>query len=313
MEGTNSRECTSTYVKVLGDVAIVLPTLAEQVKTFSNTLTTVVDELVSYLGDIHHDEARTLCQELLKAMTYSDAYMDKVDNFAWHARQKPRQKKVVESLQQEAPQFEPMKEYILQLRHSLSQAEDSHRIFKESAGNLRSLEKVLAVCKINKEELKSAKVTGGMLGATVGSAVGLAVLAAIPNYTVAVKVASMIVFILSGAAVGTGIGAATAAGATREHEKLGNAIPALANLVSSIERNTESIRSTISEVRLKLDGISGLTIDKIDSDSYESLMVCLNSFFEKLNEVGNTCSVSQQELKKKKVLLENSIDKLLES
>ena len=151
-----------------------------------------------------------------------------------------------------------------------------------------------------------------MLGATVGSVVGLAVLLTILNYTVAVKVASMIVFILSGAAVGTGIGAATA-GATREHEKLGNAIPALATLVSSIERNTESIRSTISDVRSKLDSISGLTIDKIDSDSYESLMVCLNSLFEKLNEVGNTCSVSQQELKKKKDLLENTIDKLLGS
>ena len=39
-------------VKVLSDVAIVLPTLAEQIKNFTNTLTTVVDELVSYFDKI---------------------------------------------------------------------------------------------------------------------------------------------------------------------------------------------------------------------------------------------------------------------
>ena len=163
-------------IKVLSDVAIVLPTLGEQVKNFTNTLTTVVDELVSYfdkIGHIHLDEARTLCQELLKAMIYSDAYMEKVDTFAWHARHKRRQNKVVEALQQEAPQFQPMMEYISQLRHSLSQAEDNNTIFQEFGGNLRSIKKVLAACKINQEELKSAKATGAMLGAIVGSAVGL--------------------------------------------------------------------------------------------------------------------------------------------
>ena len=306
---------TTMEVKVLSDVAIVLPTLAEQIKNFTTTLATVVDELVSYfdkIGHIHLDEARTLCQELLKAMIYSDAYMEKVDTFAWHARHKRRQNKVVEALEQETPQFEPMMEYISQLQHSLSQAEDSRTIFQEFSSNLRSLEKVLAVCKINKEELKSAKATGAMLGAIVGSAIGLAVLEAIPNYSVLAQVASMIILTSSGAVVGTGIGIVTV-GATREHVKLVNAIPALTTLVSSIERNTASIRSTICEVRLKLDSISEVTIDKIDSDSYESLMACLNSLFEKLNEFGNTCSVSRQELEKKKVLLENTVDKLLES
>ena len=152
-------------------------------------------------------------------MIYSDAYMEKVDTFAWHARHKRRQNKVVEALEQETPQFEPMMEYISQLQHSLSQAEDSRTIFQEFSSNLRSLEKVLAVCKINKEEPKSAKATGAMLGAIVGSAIGLAVLEAIPNYSVLAQVASMIILTSSGAVVGTGIGIVTA-GATREHVKL---------------------------------------------------------------------------------------------
>ena len=69
-----------------------------------------------------------------------------------------------QSGQQDTPQFQPMMEYISQLRHSLSQAEDSHTIFQEFGGNLRSLKKVLAVCKINQEELKAAKATGAMQG-----------------------------------------------------------------------------------------------------------------------------------------------------
>ena len=50
-------------------------------------------------------------------MIYSDAYMEKVDTFAWHARHKRRQNKVVEALERpncvfrhnsksETPQFD---------------------------------------------------------------------------------------------------------------------------------------------------------------------------------------------------------------
>ena len=87
-------------------------------------------------------------------------------------------------------------EYISQLLVCtlLAKLQDSRTIFQEFSSNLRSLEKVLAVCKINKEELKSAKATGAMLGAVVGSAIGLAVLEAImANYSVLAQVASMII------------------------------------------------------------------------------------------------------------------------
>ena len=331
MEPTS--ESTRTYVKGLGDVAILLPKLSEQVNEFVTTLTTVVDELVSYFGDnetTDDETPRKLCQEVLNAIVYSSALMDKVDAFAWNTRDKHRQSKVMESLQQESPQFEPMKEYVSQLQHSLGQAENSHTIFEKIGDNLRSLEGVLAaVYKTNKEGLKSTKATGAVLGATVGSAIGLAVLAspialpavehylhylplpsmerylALPNYIVAVKVISVLILILSCAAVGTGIGTVTA-GATRGHDKLENAIPALATFVPSITRLTGSIRSTISDLRLKLDSINKLAVDEVDS-------LILNSIFEKLNEFGNTCLVSRQELKKKKGLLENTIDKLLVS
>ena len=297
-------------VKVLRDVDILLPSLTEKVKTFITTLTTAVDELVTYFDKMSLDETlRAFFQELLKTMIYSDSYMDKVDIFASNARHKPRQDKVIESLKQESPQLQPTNDYISQLRNSLAQAQVSPTISEQFDGNLRSLEGVLIACRV---KLVSSKTTDAMLGAALGSAIGMEFLMAIPKCCVAVKVAVLTVLTLSGVAVGTGIGAVTA-GATGGQDRLEHAIPVLETLVPSIMKLSNSIQLTISELCLKLDSISELAIDEDDSNSRDVLITSLNSLFEKLKEFGNTCLVSQQELRKKKDLLQKTIDKLLES
>ena len=323
-----------SYSKMLDDVSSALPQLRDHVENFTSVLTTVVDELVAYFEasnqhDKLADEARALCQELQRTMVHSDAYMAKVDNFAWHAKHKDRQKKVVEALLKDAPKFGPLNEYISHLKYTLRQAEDSHKIFDKSGyqGVMDRLEKILADCKKNLTEEENKKLTtqigGGVLaGGTMATATGagVAALMAIPT----AGIGSMIILGITGATVtvsGLAIGGVTAAAThykAKQHERIAQAIKTLATLVAKIVAIARSIKCIIEDVRLKLDDVGEL-IDDVDSRDSEpskylspdSLMASLEQLYEKLNEVGESCTDCHQRLKKKKELLDNTIDKLL--
>ena len=317
------------YVKTLDDIAAILPKFTEHVRNFVTTLGTVVDDLVaSFEADGKHvettSEARAICHELRQIMVHSNAYMAKVDNFAWHAKRQDRQHKVLEALRQEPPQREPLKEYLLQLARSLSRAEETYKSFEDSFnGIIKRLEKVLEDCTKNLSEVEkkqlATKITGGILasGAMVGSAsvsLGLAAVAAIPT----LGIGSMVILGLTGVGVATtGVGiAGITAGAThmvvRQHQKLANAIQVLIEQVKLIISVAKSIQSTIADVRLELDSICDIK-DDIESN-YEmpdSLMECVKQLFERLIEFGTTCSESHQELKDKKKELNTAITKFL--
>ena len=325
------------YQKMLDDVCTVLPSLREHVENFTTTLGDVADEFMSYFDEaqanqkhaVATEEAKKLSQELQQTLVYSDAYMAKVDNFAWHARHKDRQKKVMEALQKETPNYGPMKEYLSHLRRSLGRAEQSHTIFEQAGfgGILTRLEKVFADCQkdLSEEERKKlvTQVAGGMLAAGVsivgaGGGITLAALMAIPT----AGIGSMIILGITGAtvgAIGTSAGLATAgvtAYKAKQREKLIKGIQALSKLVSKMAGIGRSIQTIITDVRLKLDGVSEM-IDNVDSESEsefgstDSLSASLEQLHERLNEVGDTCAVCRQKLKEKKDILDAAIDKLL--
>ena len=318
-----SNDVLGLLLGFLSDVATVLPPLAEGIANFTKTVTDVVDELVAYFDDEANkrhiaetaDEARTLCQELLHAIIYSDAYMEKVDTFAWHARHKRRQNKVVEALEQEIPQLQPMMEYISQLRHSLSQAEDSHEIFENSGfgGILEKLNKVLGDNQENltKEEQQKTKIqiTGGAVagGAMAVAGASAAAVAAIPT----AGIASAIILGIAAGSVGIGTTVYTYK-LSKEYDKVIAGIKALTMLVKKITGIARSIQLIIVDVRLRLGNISS-SIDQVnpDSGSLSSMMANLEMLFEKLNKVGQTCHDCHQKLSEKKQSLETFIDKLL--
>ena len=326
-------EVVISYVRMLEDVSCALPTLSEHVEIFASVLASVVDELVAYFEASHEheklaDEARALCQELQRTMVYSDAYMSKVDNFAWHAKHKDRQKKVSEALFQSVPKFGPLNDYISHLKRTLRRAEESHRIFDQSGyqGVIDRLGEIMEDCRRNLTEEENKKLSiqigggllaGGTMGASLATGGGLAALMAIPT----AGIGSIIILGITGATVavsGLSIGGVTAAATlykAKQHERIAQAIKALSTLVAKIVAIAKSIKGIIEDVRLKLDGVGEL-IDDVDSEakflSSDSLMASLEQLYEKLNDVGDSCTKCHQKIKDKKQLLDSTIDKLLE-
>ena len=324
---------TSFVPKLLDDIANVLPPFADKIVEFTTTVAIVVDKFVEnfdneenqrHVADTAHD-ARMICQELLTMMIYCDSYMDNVDTFACHARHKRRQDMVVEALQQETPQFELMREYISQLKNSLSEAEDSHTIFEESGfgGILARLNSVLAKSEQNivaevKMKNKIIKTGGVMAGGAMAVAgatgAGLAALTALPTAGLA---STIILGITAGTvtALGAGIGGATTLMTyklAKGHKEAIESIKALFNLVSNIVVIGKSIQLIILEVRMKMNNTS-CSINKVDPafESVSSMMFNLEILFEKLNIVGQTCHDCHQRLNEKKQCLETTINKLL--
>ena len=324
---------TSFVPKLLDDIANVLPKLADNIVEFTTTVASVVDKVVEYfdneenqrnVAETAHD-ARTICQELLATMIYCDSYMNNVDTFAQHARHRRRQDMVVEALQQETPQFELMKEYISQLKNSLSEAEDSHTIFEESGfgGILARLDSVLvkseqnlvAEVKMKKKIIKTGgAVAGGAMAVAGATGAGLAALTALPTAGLA---STIILGITAGTvtALGAGIGGVTTLMTCKlaiGHEEVIQGIKALLNLVSIIVGIGKSIQLIILEVRMKMNNASN-SINRVDSasESVSSMMFNLEMLFEKLNTVGQTCHDCHQRLNEKKQFLETTINKLL--
>ena len=144
------------YEKKIDDVGTVLPTFTEHIKNFTFTVATVVDEFLLHFDKVRANQKHALAteaansciyQELLQAVVLSDNYLTKADNFTCQARHKDRQKKVMEdlqeALQEEIPNFCPIKEYFSYLRHTLSQAQGISD-FKDT---FTRLEKLLTDCK----------------------------------------------------------------------------------------------------------------------------------------------------------------------
>ena len=252
-------------------------------------------------------------------MVHSNAFMAKVDNFAWHAKRQDRQHKVQEALRQEPPKLEPLKEYLLQLARSLDRAEKTYKIFEDSFKAVSSrLNKVLDDSSkyLNKvEEKELATKIAGCTGTVVGSgavSLGLAALATIP----AVGIGPMVLLALGGAgAISTGAGIATTSiGATRlavkHYQNLATAIQVLTMQVQLITTVAESIETTVTEIRSELDNFRDMK-DDIESnyEMPESLLECVELLFERLIEFGTTCSECHQDLKEKKSKLYTAIDK----
>ena len=306
---------TSVPCTLLEDLSNALPPLAESIVAFTTTLASVVDKIVEYFDNEENSrhvaetthEARTLCQQLLQIMILSDSYMDDVDTFAELAIDKRRQGEIVAVLRQDRiPQFEPMSEYILQLRHSLNQAKDSHTIFEE-AGITGVIEKLESVLVKNAQNVSGAEkmktkilVTGGVGGIGAGAGVG-AGLALVAPPAAAVALAGVIV-------LGIAAGMYSLA---KEQAKVIEGIKALSKLVSLIAGIANAIKLIVLEVQKKMNSVSGQLNEILNFESMSSLMYKLESLFRKLNTVGQTCLDCQQKLKEKKQRLETTIDKLL--
>ena len=138
-----------------------------------------------------------------------------------------------------------MSEYILQLRHSLNQAKDSHTIFEEAGitGVIEKLESVPLVK--NAQNVSGAEkmktkilVTGGVGGIGAGAGVG-AGLALVAPPAAAVALAGVIVL---------GIAAGTYSLA-KEQAKVIEGIKALSKLVSLIAGIANAIKLIVLEVQ----------------------------------------------------------------
>ena len=269
--------------------------LGEQVRKF----VAAVNSLVTAFDKSEHvartTEARALYGEFLQISENSNKVMAKVKGFSWHATRQDRQQRVIKALEQETgPQFGPMKEYIKQLVRSLTRVEQT--VKEDSSKNtLERLEGVLAkiskqLCEVQQKE-KATKTTGllgagAILGAGVGAA-GLAVTA----------IAGPILWIAV-------VGAMATTGVTyhmsSEYNQLASEIEELEKHVKLMASIAQSLRSTISDVTIKLDSVHDFMDDVTSTyEMPDSLLAYVKKFFEDLVEVGNTCLKSDQKLNEK--------------
>ena len=310
--GTQDRSARniSEVVAAFNHVASALPILTENIANFYRNLKAYVDELLESLGTIKHrhvtatTEARAICDELVKMIGYTNDYMAMVDNFAKYAKNKNRQKTVLQKAlakhgrgRTTAQPTAALKEYISQLVRKLSEAEESYQKFVDSfKGIMPRLQSVLGDCGTDVIEIEKNKLSTEITAIACGAVLAASMAGASSFGT------GTVMMLLLTAAAGTGV---TAGVITRcmakKYTVLEDAVKALAERLRILHSSAHSIHTAIQKVRVKLVSVSKI-LDEVEV-SYNipnSLMESLKLLFKRFVEVGTECSKCHQTTKEEK-------------
>lgn len=294
-------------------IVAVLPLLIQNFKNLSKNVKATVNLVFSF-KDLDGDhvkanaEARAVCHELLKMVSYSNTYMTKVDRFAWYAKRKSRHNLVLRAVQKNRgtmyTRTRPVKEYISQLTQFLTQTEEGYQNFQKSFRKvMKRLDAVFEECVsiYNESEERSQELATSTLvacGIAIGSGAGLAANMGIGS-----------MFMLC---IATAVGITATFGAmTNGYQSLQNAIKKLVKNVAAIKFIALSIQSAITDVCIKLKGIRTI-IDDVELwyEMPEFLIEHLQILFGKFVEVGTACSNCRQNLTYQEKVLKTAIDDL---
>ena len=332
--GSITQKIASLVQKLMKMAKFIMPKFMKDVEEFHATLCDIANFLTtnfkaSNYGAVKHSyEAIEVCQELRKMMSYCNAYMAKVNKFAWFAKREERKQAILQAFQQNDHNLAPLKDYIEQLKRSFIQAEEgSEELDKSFNGIQQRLQILVANCekRLNKGEKKKlfAKVAGGAVatgGAVlVGGGIAMAA-AAVPVG----GLGGILGLLFAGAGVSM-VGSATTlvAGAAtycsvEHYKKTVDATQALTSKLQLLRTISRSIQGTITDVQQELKYIKG-EVEEIETsaaslhESLVNLTESLQCFFEELTESGNRCSEFYDELRQNEVLLKKAIVKVLSS
>lgn len=332
--GSTLQRITSLAQKLMNIARIFLPKFVEEVDKFHSTLCGIVNDLIANFDTSNYEatkrscEAIEVCQELKKMMSYCNAYMAKVNKFAWFAKREARKQAILQGIQQNDHNLAPLKDYIEQLKRSLIQAEEgSEELDKSFDGVQQRLQTLVANCeerldKNDKKKLKFAMASGGVGGATgvilFGGAVAVAGAIAAP--TLGLGSAIVMCIASSGMALAGTAATLASAGALYSVEQYEKAVYATQAFISNLQllrSISQSIQGTITDVQQELkrtkQEIEGIETLASPHESLVNLTESLQYFFEELTNSGNRCSEFYEQLRQKEVLLEKVILKVLSS